>query len=83
MARLRVTAAFLRRNMPFDLTGVVDVQTAYDVAGRRDLAIPACCVIPALSGDRAVLAKLTPYGHCDALSLAIVVLIGYVTSPTV
>jgi len=33
MARLRVTAAFIRRNMPFDLAGVVDVQTAYDVAG--------------------------------------------------
>jgi thiosulfate dehydrogenase len=33
MARIRVSAAFIRRNMPFDLPGTVDAQTAFDIAG--------------------------------------------------
>jgi thiosulfate dehydrogenase len=33
MARIRVAAAFIRRNMPFDLPGTVDAQTAFDLAG--------------------------------------------------
>ena len=33
MARVRVIAAFVHRNMPFDQPGTVDAQTAFDVAG--------------------------------------------------
>jgi thiosulfate dehydrogenase len=33
MARVRVSAAFIHRNMPFDLPGSVDAQTAFDIAG--------------------------------------------------
>jgi thiosulfate dehydrogenase len=33
MARVRVSAAFIHRNMPFDLPGTVDGQTAFDIAG--------------------------------------------------
>ena len=33
MARIRVAAAFIHRNMPFDLPGTVDAQTAFDIAG--------------------------------------------------
>lgn len=33
MARVRVMAAFVHRNMPFDQPGTVDAQTAFDVAG--------------------------------------------------
>ena len=33
MARIRVAAAFIRRNMPFDMPGTVNAQTAFDIAG--------------------------------------------------
>lgn len=33
MARVRVSAAFVRRNMPFDLPGTISPQTAFDIAG--------------------------------------------------
>lgn len=33
MARIRVSAAFTRRNMPLDMPGTLDAQTAFDIAG--------------------------------------------------